>query len=323
MNVIMLSNFDYGGSGYKISQAVKRVNPDINIQEIVAHRPRFNYATGILLTKENHEEIKAIIKDADIIHYKGDDLPTGEWNGISIPKNKPVVITLGGSGFRRHGDKRCAKGWHPIEDYIKVSNIRTTITPDLNYPELKGIYTPTPIDSTPIPHQYSVGVCKSCGHQTPLVLCHSPSTRSKKGTDMFILKAVDKLQRRGVKFVFDLIEKVPHAECVIRKKESSIFIDNVCPYVGAFGNSGLEAMQYGIPTIASISQMAIDQSNGLWNELPIINCQNKDDVYLNVKHYFENIDKLKRLSLKTKIYTDKYHSYEATGKMWREIYEKL
>lgn len=321
LKVVILSNFDYAGSGYKIAQAVMRVSPDIKVDCFTGHRPRYNYKTGTVITKDNYKEIEKIVADADIIHFKGDDLPEDYFKGIKIP-NKPKVITIGGSGFRRHGPANIARARFPIEEYIKRTHVRTVNTPDLNYPELDGIYTPLPIDSLSIVPKYNPGACPLCGHKTPLIISHSPSSRAKKGTDSVILPAMDKLRRRDVKFEFDLIYNVPFSECVGRKKDSTIFIDNISE-MGFFCNSGLEAMQYGVPVICSISQQAINQSQGLCNNLPVIVCHNKDDIYLAIKQLFANIPRLKELSQKSKAYADKYHSYEAVGKMWKEIYSKL
>jgi hypothetical protein len=323
MNVVILSKHDYGGSGYKIAQAVMKTNPDIRVDCFVTQGSRYGYNTGTIVTRDNYKEVNTTIRKADVIHYKGDDLPGRKWNEIEIAKSKPIVITLGGSGFRRHGGNcTVAMAWHPIEAYINVSQLRTTVTPDINYPELQGIYTPTPIDSGSQNIIYNTGRCICCGHVLPLVLSHSPSSRAKKGTDI-VIRAVEKLKSQNIKFNFELIENLPHSRCVDRKKRASIFVDNVCPDVGAFGNSGLEAMQYGIPTIAAISKAAIEQSQGIYDDLPILNCHTKRDVYQKVGYYFQNTNKLRQLAEQTKAYTDKYHSYEAVGKMWRRLYENL
>ena len=325
MKIVQLSMYDYGGSGYKYKQAIERLNPNIEYTCVVSGisraRMMFNFATGVMLTKENKEKVSHLIKEADVIHYKGDDLPTGTWGGITIPKKTPKIITVSGSGFRR-GKSRVAFAWHPIEDYVKATDIRTAMTPDLNYPEFKGMYVPQAIDSLSQATTLTLTRCPYCKTRIPFTVTHSPSTGAKKGTDRFILPALDRLKRTGTEFVLDMIENTPHQECVERKKKASIFIDQVCE-TGAFGNSGLEAMQFGIPTIAGISQQSIDQSDGLWDDLPVLNCSSKKDIYKTIKMYANEPELLREISTATKQYVDKYHSYEAVGKMWEKILQKL
>ena len=317
MNVVIISNWDYAGSGQRIAEAVDRMNPEINIRCITKHKTRFGHKTGLILGKDTFAEAKELITSADIIHFKGDDLPEPCWGEIDLP-DVPWVITLGGSGFRR-GNSTIAREWHPIEDYVRLTSLRTTTTPDLNYPKLDGIYTPLPIDSTAQSFAFRVGSCPSCGAKTPFRVLHIPSSREKKGTDT-IIRAIERVERKEIPFTFELIENCTHKESVNKKQTASIYIDNVTD-MGAFCNAALEAMQFGVPTIAYISEASIKQAGGQLDDLPIINCKTRLDICSAITYYSKNHYELRELAKKTKAYVDKYHSYEAVGKRWGELYD--
>ncbi len=320
MKIVQLSQHDYAGSGYKYMQAVKRADPTVEVHcfiaEISRARKRFKYTTGTPLTQDNINEVRRHIRQADVIHFKGDDLPLSTWEGITIPPGKLKILTVGGSTFRR-GDSSVAYAAKPISEYVTKVHIRTTLTPDLNYPEYKGIYLPQPIDSLNAPHMHIVGLCPVCDTRILTNIVHSPSNRAKKGTSV-VMHAITKLKEKRFMFDFDLIEDTPHDECIQRKRKATVFIDQISE-TGAFGNNALEAMQYGIPTIARISQEAINQSGGIWDNLPVISCEGKNELFETLKWVIKTPHQLKAISKATKEYTDKYHSYEAVGKRFLDI----
>ncbi len=322
IKVVQLSLCDYAGSGYKIARAIERVNPLIEVSCYVGQTSRarrlFKSPSGEMITTENHERLQQEVMDADIIHFKGDDLPGDTFNGIAIPFDTPTLITVSGSGFRR-GRSNVALATTPIEDYVGRFDHRTAITPDLNYPEFRGKYIPQPIDSRAITFQYDPYKCKYCHQDLALTIAHSPSTREKKGTDNIIIPVIKRLKREGYEFVFDLIVNTTNEECIKRKRNAAIFIDQINE-IGAYGNNGLEAMQYGIPTISYISEQAVKQSEGIWDNLPVMSCKDKTELYQTLKGLLDRPKQLTAIARRTKVYCDKVHSYEAVGREYERIY---
>lgn len=316
MKIVQLSNYDYTGSGYRIKQSIERVSKEVKVTCVVADPSvayeRHGHDIGIFLNRHTFKQVKREISQADVIHFKGDNLPQKSWQGIDVP-NIPVIITLGGSGFRR-GKSKVAQQWHPIADYVKCTQLRTVNTPDLNYPELKGYYTPLPIDSLSKP------MCVN--HDDDLfTVMHSPSTRSKKGTDKIIIPAMNNLNPPK-NVLFEIIEGLPHWKCVERKSQASVFIDQI-GMTGIYGNNGVESMQFGIPTIASISDQAREQSQGIYDNLPVISCEDIYDLKAVLLYLMDNKEVHYKLSLKTKAYCDRVHSLESVGAMWLNLLRKL
>jgi glycosyltransferase involved in cell wall biosynthesis len=312
---ILVSFGDFAGSGEKIKNAIRKYNPQIEIYSLVKKSHKFGYGSDFLIDNLKDSEIETVqnyINDCDIIHFKGDDLPKFNWFGINLPKNKKTIITVGGSGFRR-GNSKVAFEWYPIEEYINLTDFRSCITPDLNYPEFKSTYTP---------HAYDTKKQSYCWEDKPkLTIQHSPSSRGKKGTNDIILPVLESLSKK-YEIEIDLIENVSNKECIKRKKNGSIFIDQISE-TGFYGMSAIESMQYGIPVVAYISESSIKQSEEKLENCPIIICKNSLELEKKLTHLIENREDLKKISIETKKYTDRLHSYESVGKIWSTIYENL
>lgn len=347
MNIVVLAKKDFGGSAWQMVQAIRKTTdhrihlvtevrneagdgcdfcvrdhekdlpqPEMrrSVQEVIAERKSIINKVTAKLGKVQH-----LINEADIIHWKGDHLPADKFSRYLRVPQKKTIISVGGSGFRRRGKARhkyAQLAWFSIDEYVRRADICTAFTADLNYPELKGTYTQQAIDSCSQPNLWE--------NKARPVIAHSPSHRGKKGTDLF-LEACRILQDSRYKFDVDIIENVTKAECIERKKNATIFFDQVG--VGFYGNAALEAMQFGIPTIAGIPDFAYDQSSGkLTRETcPVISVEpTVDSIADAIFHLLElsasRYLQLRRISKRTKEFCDGFHSYEAVGNMWDEIY---
>lgn len=354
MKIVILTRSDFGGSAWQIVQAVRQHShheihlvkfnenaikspADIVLSDIPEPiigvngfpiRPRDIEEVPYIIGKgingypiygkcqrAHTKEVECLIRSADIIHFKDDYLASYDWYGFKIPMNKKVIVTVGGSGFRRSAKyEKAALALHSFDDYKKISHIRTALTPDLNYPEFDATYTQQAINSN---KKHS-----SWRHKKVPVIVHSPTNRAKKGTDKYVLPALELLKERGLNFELDLIEKTSQAECIERKKRATIFIDQCV--TGFYGNAALEAMQYGIPTAAWIRSSAFKQSDGKLNSrnCPIINIKpSVDDIADKIGRLLLNEKRLKEISRRTKIFCDNFHDYRPVAAMWTGIYE--
>lgn len=315
----MLSTGDSAGSGYKIKQAVHKVSKNHNIITVFKKKHKYGYKSDYILNDDNKFYIQKLIDNCDIIHFKGDELPVENWNGLIIPEDKKIIITVGGSGFRRNETekpKKIAQNWHSLESYILKTDLRTCITPDLNYVNFESHYTPHAIDVNSAKYTWKI--------KEKIIIQHSPSNRKKKGTDTIILPALYELKDEGFDFEIELLENLTNKECIKLKKNGNIFIDQICE-TGFYGMSTLESIQFGIPTIAYISEKSIKQSDDIINkeDCKIISVKNKNELKNNIKFLLNNIDYLKQLSIDTKTYASKVHSFESVGSLWVKLYNKI
>ena len=261
-----------------------------------------------------------LIDAADVIIFKTDKPPTPDWYNLNIPGNKPIISLVGGSAFRRKTADTLvslnARGEHPISTFLVSSHLRAALTPDLNYPEFDGIYTQAAIDSRSQKKLWRK-------REVPIIM-HSPSNRKRKGTDDIFLPAMDILREKGYKFKVEIIEKTTRENCIDAKKRATIFFDQA--HAGFYGMSALEAMQFGIPTVAYVSSDAIKQSGKKINTMkcPVVMIEPTiESCVRSFERLLKDPEKLKKRSERTKKFCDDFHSYEAVSKMWDEIFKKL
>ena len=81
-----------------------------------------------------------------------------------------------------------------------------------------------------------------------LRVAHAPTNRAIKSTDALIA-AVARLQKEGADISLDVIEKVNNAECIRRKAQSDVFVDQV---ILGYGCNAIEAWGLGLPVIAGV-----------------------------------------------------------------------
>lgn len=309
INVLMLSKKDFAGSGQHICNAARQYG--INIKLIVKEKNPYNYDYDYDIKSTTRDFIQNLINKADIIHFKGDDLPTNQWNNFQINKFKPKIITCGGSGFRRNSHKSVSFNWFEFEKYINSTVFRSVLTPDLNYKEFNGQYTQHCIESENKEFTYQ---------QRPVfTIVHSPSNRHKKGTNDIVIPALEYMKSKYKDVNCVLIENVSNVKCIELKKKASVFIDQF--HAGWYGMNTLEAIQFGIPTICYLSDEALQQA-GTMPKIPIINCAPTKENLINTLETLKNKN-LTRIAKDTKQYCDNFHSYSVVGKMWAEIYTEI
>lgn len=307
MRIVLLSRIDYAGSAHKLFCALKR-HTDFTL-DLFSGNPenRFYHPTNIIVTKENKSNIQAILDQADIVHFKGDWPPVRDYLNLNIP-NKPVVMTTSGSFFRKKEHKGI--GLYSNKDYNQIPvTLKTSFEPDLLYPEYSDIWTPHPIDSDEQPVLW-----KQNGKP---IFMHIPSTPGRKGTG-FVQKVFDILKS---KIDCDTYIKtgITFKEAVAMKKKATIYFDQF--EVGFYGNSALEAMQWGIPVVCWLSPWAISQANGQLEGCPIIN-EDKSNPEKTANRIISLLED-KDLSRKTKAWCDAKHGYKAIANQWKELYERI
>ena len=304
---------DHVGSGHKMCEAIKRhTDHDIEIWTGPYHNRLVHPNQTNIITPRTRTKVQERINKSDIIHLKG-DWPAVIYETKSIYadfrlkiRHKPIIHTVSGSLFRRkiHG------GFErfPLSDY--QCTLRTSFEPDLLYPEWSDLWTPHPIDSDDKLIEWR-------NSRFP-VLMHTPTNRSMKHT-RFILNVFDAVRaNRKVNIV--LLEKLPFSFVLQERKKATIFFDQF--KVGFYGNAAIEAMQYGIPTAAFISDMARSQAKGKLNGCPVIT------TVKSVREWARLIikildDDMNKLSLRTKKWCDQVHGYRSIAKQWDEIYKGI
>lgn len=298
MKITMLSEIDYAGSGHKLCQAIKRhTEHDIEIFTGKYYNP-FGLPDN---SKWDREKVQERISSSDIIHLKGDFPPkNGKYMGFKI-SHKPVVITVSGSHFRKKEYGGYEK--YSLSQYKDV-NVRTAFTPDLLY-EGFDIWTPHPVDSSE-----SKNIWNKQNLSRQLML-HIPSRKEIKGTD-FNTKVFSRLENYGMNCITRT--NLSHKEAVELRKKCTIYFDQF--HVGFYGNSAIEAMQFGIPVAAWIRNTDHPSLIGC----PVITVDKDVDMWVNEILSILG-GNMEILSKRTKDWCDAKHSYQAVAHQWNDIYE--
>jgi len=82
----------------------------------------------------------------------------------------------------------------------------------------------------------------------PLKVAHSPTRKDLKNTDE-LLAVVQAAQEQGLEVDLDLIDNVPHKECLARKRAAHVLFDHMQGY---YGVSSLEGLSQGLAVIAGL-----------------------------------------------------------------------
>lgn len=305
MKVVILSKIDYAGSAYKLCEALL-MHTDIEVN-LFSGKPENNpnHPTKNIIDPNVLKEAQRAVNEADIIHFKGDWAIENGYLGLQIPY-KPIVITTSGSFFRKkeHG----GLGVYNASHYSRAK-LKTSFEPDLLYPEYSDIWTPHPIDSDDKPNIWK---------QTsdPFFL-HIPSSPNIKGTQ-FVSEVFNILKRR-IKCQTQIISGIDFKRSCELKKNATMYFDQFV--VGFYGNSALEAMQWGIPVVNWISLTAIEQAKGKLDNCPIVN-RSQASPERTADKVIEMMDDI-TLSEKTKKWCDSIHGYKAVAKQWVKLYKSI
>ncbi len=297
MKITIVSKIDYAASGLKLANALKQYT-----------KHDIKFFAGRYYNKYNHpqsklhtwKEIQREVDNSDIVHLKG-DFPPSEY---PLKFNKPIIISVSGSHFR--SKKYWGYGKYDLRQY-DTCTIRTAMTPDLMYEGFR-FWTPHPVDSIG-----KENIWKRSAHP---VLVHTPTSRVNKDTQ-FIESVFYKLHKR-IKIETIIAENKTFDEILELKKEATIFFDQF--KVGFYGNSAIEAMQYGIPAAAWIAPMCYDNTN--LSGCPIITARKNVDLWVDLIETILDGDMI-TLSEKTKQWCDNVHSYQAIAKLWDGIYDLI
>lgn len=124
--------------------------------------------------------------------------------------------------------------------------------------------------------------CYTQTHISPLRICHAPSHRKVKGTDI-ILEICDRLKIQGYKFDLILIEGKSHSEARKIYETVDIIIDQI--FGGWYGGLAVEAMALGKPVIVYIREEDLQFiPQEMAEDLPFIRAdpQNLEQVLIKV-----------------------------------------
>jgi glycosyltransferase involved in cell wall biosynthesis len=339
--VLMVVPKDFAGSMYKLAEAMNRYTP-YAVRMITFEYHQFDYPVDLVVPECDEKRLNEVYKlanEAAVFHLKDEHswyLAQDRFPNLVLLNNlffsdmfpnKPKVFTHYG------GYARKLKQETKYVAAVQKFSGRIAMTPDLNYEWFNGEYVPHAIDTDNFDN-----IWKDVN-----LLAHSPSTKNieKKATDMF-KEAVDKLEKYYKKvwcnWSFDIIHGVSYKECLQRKCKASLFFDQagwhggsslgINDVIGWYGNSAIEAMAFGIPTIAHLSKDALERakrSGFPLRDCPVINVSRSSDALVETILSFIRLSPKERRALaeRTRQFAIDFHGYKAVGERMSKVYDRL
>lgn len=190
-------------------------------------------------------ELERLLKTSDVFHFHmtaDENLRLGPFHPADYLAGKAVVHhEHGHHDFRSDPERFRAKYRALGRTHLLVS------TPDLKRMMPEAQWQPNLVHENdtllqPVPEAER-------GWDGPLLLAHSPTRKDLKNTDE-LLAVAGALKAEGVGLELDLIDNVPHDECLARKRRAHALFDHMQGY---YGVSSLEGLSQGIAVIAGLN----------------------------------------------------------------------
>lgn len=170
-----------------------------------------------------------------------------------------------------------------------------------------------------IPRAIDISKWKNYGQinsANPLVV-HAPTRRHVKGTS-YILKAVERLKEKGLKFDFKLVEGLSNEDAAAVYAKSDIIIDQL--KIGWHGVLSTEAMSLGKVAMCYIREDLVD-SLKFDGELPLINV-NEDTIEAELESIILNPHRRIEIGNRARAYVESTHSLDVVAKQLINLYSE-
>lgn len=154
-------------------------------------------------------------------------------------------------------------------------------------------------------------------------ITHAPNFRGFKGSE-FIIDAVRKLRKEGLKVELNLLEKLKNSEVKeILQNDTDILVEQII-FTGHALN-GLEGMACGLPVLSNLEDESYTRHLRRWSyldECPIVStCP--ENLLENLKVLITTPQLRNDLGKASRLYVDKYHGFKAGQFLFQEVINYL
>lgn len=161
------------------------------------------------------------------------------------------------------------------------------------------------------------------GVQKVVKITHAPNFRGFKGSE-FIIDAVKKLQKEGLKVELNLLEKLKNSEVKdVIQHETDILVEQII-FTG-HGLNGLEGLACGLPVLSNLEDETYTRHLRRWSyldECPIVSsCP--ENLIENLRILITNPDLRREIGRASRLYVEKYQGFEAGQYLFGEVIKFL
>lgn len=160
------------------------------------------------------------------------------------------------------------------------------------------------------------------GKDETVKIVHTPNHRYIKGTE-FLITAVDRLKKEGIKVELILLEKVPNDKVrQVLCEEADILVEKLTYCV--YGLSGAEGMAAGVAVVSNLENEIITRPfrrYSFLDECPLVSAT-PENVCEYLKVLITNPEFRNIIGSKGREFMEKYHSYEMFACFFKKVISK-
>lgn len=280
MRILMVCRYDWAGAVYGLMEAVNEHTEHL-ARAITFHTTSLAYPHDVLAP--NWVDLWRLLEWAEVLNL---------YDGVAsavpdeILSKKAVIKSYLGSEYRQNwryfNEQDAERGWP-----------QTCTTVDLS--QYGPIWLGQPVADLASEHEPN----------DSFVVCHASineASRPRKGTAM-VVEALDGLA--GVKL--DIVENLPHAECMKRKARASVLVDQVGPFAQGYGRNALEAWALGMPVVSGAPDKvcaALEQQAGV---LPFYRVGTVGEIRSVVERMHDDLDFYAKWSARGQRFLRQWH----------------
>ena len=304
--VVFVSNgADVGGCGIALKRAFDKYADGWEARAACRSKVYLDYPTDIYWPAgypghKAKRELTAIVREAVVLHVMDNEQVL--YRFAPYLRGKTVVMHHLGSHFRRHEAAVSAVA-------RRYGAIEVTDSVDLIRPHVAFM---------PVPADFEALAKLRQDHYRPsdrIRIAHAPTDRPIKSTK-HIIQAVESLQTR-YPIDFDLIERVGNRECLERKAQADIFVDQL---QFGFGINDIECWAMGIPVVSGWADPAHrERSLELFGQLPWADAT-EATLESVIEHLVTSSDWRAELGERGRRHGQGWHSEEAVVDRLLELY---
>ncbi len=321
MNILIINGtIDCSGGKILLCKGINKYTKH-TCRHLVAEENYMQFETDIILKKYDHDfffEVDRLVRRADVLWFHMWDFnkPYGLINWRHYLEGKRILFN--GQSAHEPGKIR-----HQLYEQGRLYDYyRNTPVQPVSFHANELVYEGTkwapifkPIhDKEHLPENNK-------NFEGKLIIGQSPSTPFSKNTNELI-EAFRILKNKGYDIELDIVTNVDYRESLRRKRKWHIAFDNM--HQGHEGSSGWESASMAIPTFVKLCKEELGALTE-WGEgapPPFINIQNKDELLYELERLISDRDLLKKKSIETRAWLDKYHYEERIINRWIKIIDE-
>jgi hypothetical protein len=316
MNILMITENDPAGMGIAFTHAINR-HTEHNCRLITTiTKYNFDFEKDLHvpdLDPEGFEEIRMLLKKADIIHFHivaDENIELGPVKVKDYVRGKEMLNHHHGHpDFRSHPEKY-------REKYRRLKRRVLVSTPDLLSLLPEAAWQPNLV---PINDLFYIPV--SSNGNGRVRICHSPTRKDLKNTAEFDA-VIGSLQRRYKTLESVIIENTVHGDCLRIKQSCDIHFDHMQGY---FGVSSLEGLSQGKPVIAGLDEWNVGHIKAFTGSdtVPWRIARSQDELENKLEELIVDSNLRNTIGVESRCFMEEYWSEQHVLRVLFKVYESL